>query len=196
MIEILQGLCPLHQVYMRVRQRSPDSLWSGLLCLQRKPGIAEVSPTEVSFLISYPDSVRATPVDGRVILLLSTTPEFDYEGVADGSPAFGVDVDNFQPNQVVQIDGSTRGDLIPSTNSIPPGEYFVIAYLDVYSTFHRSDGHVVKMPMDNGEGQQWHSSPGNLRSEPEKIEIVANITQHFEVELTSAIPELEATRGL
>jgi len=149
------------------------------------------SQTEVAFLISFPESVRATPVDGRVILLLSTTPEFDYEGVADGSPAFGVDVDSLQPNQVVQIDGTTPGDLIPSTNGIPPGEYFVVSYLDVYSTFHRSDGHVVKMPMDNGEGQQWHSSPGNLRSEPEKIEIVANAAQSFEIELTSAIPELE-----
>ena len=159
-------------------------------CVYSENPDAEVSPTKVSFLVSFPESVRAAPVDGRVILLLSTTPEFDYGGVADGSPAFGVDVNNLQPNQVVQIDGSTRGDLIPSTNNIPPGEYFVVAFLDVYTTFHRSDGHVIKMPMDNGEGQQWHLSPGNLRSDSEEIKIVAGIEQHFEIELTSAIPEI------
>jgi len=146
----------------------------------------------VNFLISFSESLRDTPVDGRLILLLSTTPELDYTGVADGTPAFGLDVEGMQPNQVVRIDSTTMGDLIPSTASIPPGDYFAIAYLDVYTTFHRSDGHTIKLPMDQGEGQLWHASPGNLRSQLQAIQIGANSTHHFELELSETIPELPA----
>ena len=33
----------------------------------------------------------------------------------------------------------------------------------------RADGHVVKLPMDRGEGQQWNRAPGNLYSTPRKV---------------------------
>jgi hypothetical protein len=38
-----------------------------------------------------------------------------------------------------------------------------------YETFHRSDGHTVKLPRDRGEGQHWNLAPGNLYSTPRKI---------------------------
>ena len=41
-----------------------------------------------------------------------------------------------------------------------PGEYYVQAVLHRYETFHRSDGHTVKLPMDRGEGQHWNLAPG------------------------------------
>ena len=44
---------------------------------------------------------------------------------------------------------------------LPAGSYTVQAVLHKYETFHRSDGHVVKLPMDRGEGQQWSRAPGN-----------------------------------
>ena len=40
--------------------------------------------------------------------------------------------------------------------------------LNVYTTFHRADGHVVKMHMDQWEGQDFPVSPGNLYSEPQE----------------------------
>ena len=43
------------------------------------------------------------------------------------------------------------------------------ALLHRYETFHRADGHVVKLPMDRGEGQQWNRAPGNLLSTPREV---------------------------
>ncbi len=41
-------------------------------------------------------------------------------------------------------------------------------------TFHRADGHTVKLPMDRGEGQHWNLAPGNLYSTPRKISLAAS----------------------
>ena len=54
---------------------------------------------------------------------------------------------------------------------MPPGRYQVQALLHRYETFRRGDGHVVKLPMDRGEGQQWSKAPGNLYSTPREIAI-------------------------
>ena len=53
----------------------------------------------------------------------------------------------------------------------PPGTYSVQALLHRYETFRRGDGHVVKLPMDRGEGQQWNRAPGNLYSTAREIAI-------------------------
>ncbi len=167
---------------------------AGLLlagCDQPGDGQDAKPPTDIEFRVSFPESVRNTPAEGRVIVLLSHTEEFNYDAVADGSPGFGIDVEGLRPDQAAVLDGSVRGDLITSTDNIPPGEYFVIAYLDVYATFNRADGHTIKLPMDNGEGQKWHLSPGNLRSEPKKIEVKSSGHQQFVIELSNEIPPIE-----
>jgi len=45
--------------------------------------------------------------------------------------------------------------------------------------------------MDNGEGQHWNTSPGNLISTPFKITISENEVQAFDVVLDKIIPEIE-----
>jgi hypothetical protein len=56
---------------------------------------------------------------------------------------------------------------------LPDGEYFVQAVLHKYDTFTLASGHTVKLPMDQGEGQQWAESPGNLYSEPRLLNVRA-----------------------
>jgi hypothetical protein len=155
---------------------------------------AQASGRTVRFDVSFPSSVRSEAADGRVIVVLSLTEEFDYEGVADGSPAFGIDVEGLQPDEVVSLDGAALGDLVPSTNDIPVGDYFVISYLHVYTTFSRSDGHTVKLPMDRGEGQKWFLSPGNLKSRVERVSVKPSGAQVFDLALTEEIPPIEPPR--
>ena len=45
------------------------------------------------------------------------------------------------------------------------------ALLHRYETFHRANGHTVKLPMDRGEGQQWNLAPGNMYSKPQKLKL-------------------------
>ena len=82
---------------------------------------------------------------------------------------FGTDVDGMQPGQAVVVDEYAAGWPIRSLRDVPPGEYYVQAVLHRYETFHRADGHTLKLPMDRGEGQHWNIAPGNLYSTPQKI---------------------------
>ena len=84
-------------------------------------------------------------------------------------PIFGVNVDALKPGQAAIIDERAFGWPVKSLKDIPPGEYWVQALLNRYETFHRADGHTVKMPMDQGEGQHWESKPGNLYSKPVRM---------------------------
>ena len=129
------------------------------------------------FAISFPASRGAEPIDGRVLLFISddgrTEPrtQSDQYRANTTRPIFGVDVDGLRPGQPVVIDDSVWGWPARSLKDIPPGEYWVQALLNRYETFHRADGHTVKMPMDQGEGQRWASKPGNFFSKPVKMRV-------------------------
>ena len=45
------------------------------------------------------------------------------------------------------------------------------AVLKRYETYHLADGRILKLPPDQGEGQQWASKPGNLFSRPVRIHL-------------------------
>ena len=126
-----------------------------------------------SFSVSFPKSRSEKPLDGRIFLLLSSDPSAEPRMQIDDSVRtqmiFGMDVDGMQPGQAVVVDDSAAGYPIRSLRDVPPGEYYVQAVLHRYETFHRSDGHTVKLPMDRGEGQHWNIAPGNLYSAPRKI---------------------------
>ena len=76
----------------------------------------------------------------------------------------------------------------PACASCPPGTYNVQAVLHVYETFRRADGQVLKLPMDDGEGQEWSRSPGNLFSKPKQVAFDARSA--FPLDLTEVIPPI------
>ena len=107
--------------------------------------------------------------DGRVIVAISKNEEFELGDIAGSDQLFGVDVRGFAAGDAAVIDADTFGYPIRAGRDLPPGEYHAMAFLHVYETFERSDGHKVLLPMDDGEGQDWRTSPGNLKSEPVKV---------------------------
>jgi len=146
------------------------------------------------FEISFPESVQQEPLDGRILLLISkdfrNEPRFTTVNWRSPQPFFGVDVEGLGPGQPAVIDGPTLGFPLESINQIPAGEYNVQAVFNVYTTFHRSDGHIVKMPMDQWEGQQWNLSPGNLHSLPVKMRIDPAAGETIRLALTERIPPI------
>jgi hypothetical protein len=147
-----------------------------------------------SFSVTFPKEVSAQPLDGRLLLLLSTDPSDEPRNQIDDTPrsqmVFGLTVDGWQAGQGAIIDASAWGYPIRSLKDVPPGEYTVQAVLNKYETFHRSDGKTVKLHMDQGEGQQWNNSPGNLYSKPQKITVKSGGT--VSVSLTEVIPPIPA----
>ena len=110
-----------------------------------------------------------------MLLLLSTNgdaePRFQVNDGPSTQLVFGIDVDGLKPGAEAVIDASAFGYPLRSLAEVPAGAYYVQALLHRYETFHRSDGHTVKLPMDRGEGQRWNAAPGNLYSTPRKISL-------------------------
>jgi hypothetical protein len=134
----------------------------------------------------------ANPMDGRVVLVISTTgtpePRFSISESLNTQQMFGADAEGARR---VSIDGSTLGYPRQSLDQVPAGEYYVQAVLNVYETFHRADGHTVKLPMDQGEGQHWARKPGNLYSQPVKVKIDPAVGDVVKIELTKTVPPVE-----
>ena len=134
----------------------------------------------------------AKPMDGHVVVVIANTnqrePRLQITEGLDSQQMFGADVDN---GRVVTIDGGAVGYPRATLDQVPAGEYYVQAVLNVYETFHRSDGHTVKLPMDYGEGQHWNRKPGNLYSEPVKVKIDPAASDVVKIELTKIIAPIE-----
>ncbi len=128
-----------------------------------------------SFSVTFPKEVSAMPLDGRLLLCLSTDPSDEPRNQIDDTPrtqlVFGLTVDGWQPGQAVVVDATAWGYPIRSLKDVPAGEYTVQAVLNKYETFHRTDGKIVKLHPDQGEGQHWNISPGNLISKPMKVTV-------------------------
>ena len=133
------------------------------------------SAQELRFAVSFPAERSHEPLDGRLLLLISkdpsNEPRFQIVTGPKTQVAFGIDVDGLAPGKEAIFDASVPGYPLDSLREIPKGRYRVQGLLHRYETFHRKDGHVVKLPMDRGEGQQWNRAPGNLYNEPIEMEI-------------------------
>jgi hypothetical protein len=154
-----------------------------------------LSKTALRFNISFPKEKSPTPLDGRVLLMLSADstqePRFQISDDADTQLLFGVNVDGLKPGAPAVIDGSVLGYPIKSLAGIKPGWYWAQALLHRYETFHLKNGHTVKLPMDRGEGQQWNRAPGNLYSAPKKMWIDPRKNVIVKITLDQEIPPIE-----
>ncbi len=153
-------------------------------------------PSPLKFAISFPTTRSAQPLDGRVLLFISddgrTEPRFQSDQYRANStrPIFGVDVNALRPGQEAIVDSRAFGFPVRSLRDIPPGDYFVQALLNRYETFHRADGHTVKLPMDHGEGQHWATKPGNLYSKPVRMHVDPGKRATIRISLDQEIPPI------
>ena len=148
------------------------------------------------FAISFPAARSAQPLDGRVLLFISDDGKAEPRTQTDQyranstKPIFGVDVDGLKPGADVVIDDTIAGWPARSLRDIPPGDYVVQALINRYETFHRADGHTIKMPMDEGEGQHWESKPGNFYSKPVKMHVDAAAGGEIRISMDQEIPPI------
>ena len=143
---------------------------------------------------SFPSARSQVPLDGRMLLMISKDgskePRFQINDGANGQLIFGIDVNGLKPEAEAIFDGKVLGFPLRSLDRVPPGEYWVQGLLHRYETFHRADGHVVKLPMDRGEGQHWNRAPGNLYSTPRKVRIDPNKDELIRISLDQEIPPI------
>jgi hypothetical protein len=148
------------------------------------------------FGISFPAARSAQPLDGRVLLFMSDDGKAEPRTQTDQyranstKPIFGVDVDGLRPGADVIVDETIVGWPVRSLKELPPGDYFVQALINRYETFHRADGHTIKMPMDQGEGQHWDSKPGNFYSKPVKMHLDPASGGEIRISMDQEVPPI------
>ena len=96
-------------------------------------------------------------------------------------PFFGRDVEGLAPGECGIIDGTDLGSPLESLTDLPAGDYFVQGMVNIYTEFHRADGHVVWMHNDQWEGQAFQRSPGNLYSDVVRVHL--DPAEGFDIEL-------------
>ena len=165
-------------------------------CVSAAPAADQEKQQGIQVRVRFGPELSKTPLDGRLLVMFSTDPKEEPRLQINDSPKtqqiFGIDVNALAPGQEAVIDASVLGYPVESLRQVPPGRYWIQALLHKYETFHRADGHVVKLPMDRGEGQQWNKAPGNLFSAPKEITIQAEPASPttISVELDKVIPPI------
>ena len=147
------------------------------------------------FTVSFPESLEAGALDGRLLLLLSSRDEGEPRFQINDGPGtqlvYGINVDGLKPAEKAVFDWTVFGYPVESLADLPAGVYRAQVLLHRYETFNLASGQVVKLPMDRGEGQHWNRAPGNLYSQPQMIRFDPVATSPIHLELDQLIPEIE-----
>ncbi len=150
------------------------------------------------FSINFTKELSDQAQDGRLLLLLSKDdkkePRFQINDGLETQLVFGVDVEGMMPGQEIVVDESAFGFPIKSLENIPAGDYHVQALINRYETFNLKTGHTVKLPPDQGEGQQWNSKPGNFYSKPFKVSVDPAKNETINVKMDQKIPLIEGPK--
>ena len=185
--------------------RSLIGLLCGLIVVASSAGCAEPdaaapqntagqAASGLEIAVSFDESRSAEPLDGRLLLLISTNdeaePRFQIRATLGSMQVFGLDVEGMEPGEEAVFTASVFGYPAESLADLPPGDYTVQALLHKYETFNLATGHTVKLPMDRGEGQQWNRAPGNLYSTPTTMRLDPGQTQRLTVTLDREIPPI------
>ena len=156
---------------------------------------AEKKAEGLKFTISFTQEMSDQAQDGRLMLLLAnndkTEPKNQINFGLDTQLAFGVDVEGMKPGQEIIVDASAFGFPAKSIKDIPAGDYFVQALINRYETFHLKSGKTVKLPPDQGEGQQWNSKPGNFYNRPFKMTIDPTKSEVIKIVMDQKIPPIK-----
>jgi len=164
-----------------------------ILCMVFVSGCVEKRGGELRFEIIFPESIHTDPISGRVFVMItenkSREPRFQIG--THGIPFFGKNIKNLKPDEPVVIDKKEFGYPLKSISEIPPGDYYVQGFVNLYTKFERSDGHVLWMHNDQWEGQRWYRSPGNLYSEAKKINISESKTGVIRLVCDHKIPPVK-----
>jgi hypothetical protein len=145
------------------------------------------------FEISVSPAISEQPLTGRMFLVLtdSDVAEPRLQVGRYGPPLFGVDFEELAPGESVVVDADTLGWPAESLAEVAPGEYYVQAVLNRYTSYERSDGQVLWLHDDQWEGQDWRRSPGNAASAVQRLLIEPMESVTHRIEVTELLPPIE-----
>ena len=167
-------------------------------CAERvdQPAIAPVASVKISLSENAAEQIQQlgleVPIVGRVFVIVSRNQEEEPRlgtGVT-GNPLWGTDVRDFKAGDVAEIgEGSVGFRAYPLADfaALPAGTYQAQAFLNVYTTFNRADGHVIEAHMNSGAFQKPFKAPGNAYSDVQQITVGENGLDGLQLTLNHVI---------
>jgi hypothetical protein len=169
--------------------------WAQVSAAQEASCGAQQASKPAKFEISFPERVHAAPITGRLFVVLARRPDPDPReqigSWTQRTPYFGEDVSQLKPGEEAGVDAAAIGFPFKSLCGVAAGDYYVEALLNVYTEFHRADGHTIWAHMDQWEGQQFNESPGNLYSEVQKVHLDPAAGFDVKLSLSNVIPPVK-----
>lgn len=145
--------------------------------------------------VTLDPAVASGPTTGRLFVIFGRTdtrePRFQAGSYGGSVPFYGMDVDAWKPGTAATVGARVLGFPFDDLAHMPAGDYYAQAVLDVYTQFHRADGHTIWVHADQWEGQHWSSSPGNLVSDVVKVHYDPAAHTTVKLALTKALPPAE-----
>ena len=143
--------------------------------------------------IAFSREARTEPVTGMVYAAISRTNQRSpiEQTSPTGVPLFSQFVEELAPGASAAIAADDRGHPIQSLRDLPAGEYWMQPFVNVYTRFPRADGKTVWLHNDQGEGQNWKRSPGNLLADPVRVRFDPESTAPIRLVANRAIPRID-----
>ena len=143
--------------------------------------------------IAFSKAARAEPVTGMVYVAISRTDRRSpiEQTSPTGVPLFSRFVEGLAPGDSATITAADRGHPIQSLRDLPAGEYWMQPFVNVYTRFPRADGKTVWLHNDQGEGQDWKQSPGNLLADAVKVTFDPTSAAAIRLVANRAIPRID-----
>ncbi|MFH1941854.1 MAG: alpha/beta hydrolase-fold protein [bacterium] len=181
-----------HRIHVRLI-RFPSLFFTAILLITSTGCLNAQEKTRFTFEVSFSANAHNQPVTGRVYAIISRKQDREprFQTGYTGVPIWGKNVTDLKPNEGAVIDDSVFGYPIESIREIPPGEYYVQGFINIYTEFKRSDGHTIWLHNDQWEGQRWNRSPGNLYSDVEKVRIDPSEPQTIRLVCKNVIPAVK-----
>lgn len=137
-----------------------------------------------------------TPVTGRVFVIVSRNEEEEprEEVGVSGVPFWGQNVEGLQGGDAIVVTPDApgfRGFPFEQLSDLPAGDYQVQAFLSVYTTFNRADGHTVSMHLNSGAGQNQWRAPGNAHSSVLRLSLDPSNPETIRLTIDTVIPPIE-----
>jgi hypothetical protein len=136
------------------------------------------------------------PVTGRVYVIITREDGAEPRrqvGIS-GVPFWGMEVRNLAGGGTTSLtpgDPGVIGYPLADLSDVPAGEYRVQAFLNVFTTFRRADGHTVEMHLNSGAGQSPWRAPGNAFGPVETVRMGPGAQGAVELVIDQVIPPVE-----
>ena len=165
-----------------------------IICLFFNLSVCASANNNISISVEFPSNLGGEQ-DGRLMVIFANNdrsePRFQISPGATGQIIFGKDVTDWEPDIIETIDNTILGYPFVSLKDMPAGDYYVQAIINRYKDFHLSNGKIVSLPPEMGEGQKWNRKPGNFYSKPRKITISENGSENIKITMDQKISPIE-----